>query len=469
VVRAADAVTARAHLLQAQAQGAVACMLQTGRAAEVADVLVVPCVQVANISQALAYAAACVYGHPTFSLDVIGVTGTNGKTTITQILRKAIDAAAGFGRCGVIGTVGYQIGHDVLPATHTTPGSDEVARVAAEMRRRDATYLAMEVSSHALVQERVRAVRFRVAAFTNLTQDHLDFHGSMADYREAKAKLFTELAPGACVINIANETGRDFAARVRAPLITVSADPAQKAEVQLRTASEDEHGLRATFDSPAGVIELETRMLGAHNLENLAVVFGTLLALGLPLGPALEILRNERGVTGRLERVDEAGDEVTCIVDYAHTPDALEHVLRACRKFAKGRIWCIFGCGGDRDRAKRPLMGKAAGQLADIAILTSDNPRTEVPEAIAFDVEAGLVATGRVRTNSAAAIASTNYLVELDRAAAIAQAVAAATAGDVVLIAGKGHETYQIIGNETRHFDDAEELRAALRLRRMTR
>jgi UDP-N-acetylmuramoyl-L-alanyl-D-glutamate--2,6-diaminopimelate ligase len=473
VLRSRDAGLAADYLNEAAARGAVAIMAEyapntaeAGVPAAAIAAAQLPRILVQDAAKSLAYAAAALYGHPTLALDVVGITGTNGKTTTTQLLRSAVDGAAGRAVCGVMGTVGYRFGDHVLPSTHTTPGADEVARVAASMRTLGAAYLAMEVSSHALVQERVRAVRFRVAAFTNLTQDHLDFHGNMADYAAAKARLFTELAPGSCVLNIANETGVAFSKLTRSPTLSVSALPATGADVHARTVHADADGLRAQFATPYGVFEFETRMLGLHNLENIAVALGICCALDLPLEAALAGMAAERGVAGRMQRVDDACDEIIAVVDYAHTPDALERVLSALKSTARGKLWCVFGCGGDRDRGKRPLMGAMAAAHADCIVLTNDNPRSEAPAEIAAAVEAGLIAGGRVRVARAADLHAGSYLVELDRAAAIAAVVAAAAPHDVVLVAGKGHETYQIVGTESRHFDDAEELRQALIMRR---
>jgi UDP-N-acetylmuramoyl-L-alanyl-D-glutamate--2,6-diaminopimelate ligase len=464
VLRSVDPEVAARHVQQARARGAVAVLADS--AVEVTPEL--PMIRVQNAAVALAYAAAAVYGHPTFSLDVIGITGTNGKTTTSQLLRTAIDHALGRTACAVIGTVGYRFGTHYEASTHTTPSADEVARIAAKFRALGATHLAMEVSSHALVQERVRAVRFRVAAFTNLTQDHLDFHGSMDAYRAAKSMLFTELAPGSCVLNVADATGAAIAKLTRAPTLTVSAVPGIAADIRARSVHADNHGLRATFDTPSGAFEFETRMLGLHNLENIAVGLGVCFALDLAPAAALAGLALERGVAGRMQRVESADDDLTAIVDYAHTPDALDRVLTCLRETARGKLWCVFGCGGDRDRGKRAAMGAVAARIADYIVVTSDNPRSEDPTAIIAAIEVGLVDAGRRCVLAAADLRErATYLTQVDRSEAIALAVSAAAAGDVILVAGKGHETYQIVGAHSVHFDDCEQLEAALAQRRI--
>jgi UDP-N-acetylmuramoyl-L-alanyl-D-glutamate--2,6-diaminopimelate ligase len=463
VLRSVDPVVAARHVQQARARGAVAVL------ADHAEVTTsnLPVIPVQNAAVALAYAAAAVYGHPTFSLDVIGITGTNGKTTTSQLLRTAIDSALGRAACAVMGTVGYRFGAHHEPSTHTTPGADEVARTAAKFRALGATHLAMEVSSHALVQERVRAVRFRVAAFTNLTQDHLDFHGTMDAYRAAKTMLFTDLAPGSCVLNVADATGAAIAKLTRSPTLTVSAVPGVAADIHARSVHSDGSGLHATFDTPSGAFDFETRMLGLHNLENIAVGLGVCFALDLAPAAALAGLALERGVAGRMQRVESADDDVTAVVDYAHTPDALERVLTCLRETARGKLWCVFGCGGDRDRGKRAAMGEVAARIADYVVVTSDNPRSEEPVAIIDAIEVGLVDAGCRRVLVAADLRErATYLIRVERSEAIALAVSAATAGDVILVAGKGHETYQIVGEHSVHFDDCEQLEVALALRR---
>jgi len=436
-------------------RGAVAVL--TTRAAAHVGGPSVPTVLVDDTATALAYAASAVYGHPSFSLDVVGITGTNGKTTTAHLVRAAVDGSLGRPSCGVLGTVGHSFDGWRVEAEHTTPEADDVARTMATMRARGATHVAMEVSSHALALGRVRAVRFRVAAFTNLTQDHLDFHGSMAEYASAKARLFTELGAGAAVLNVDDAFGRELVAQVRAPLVRVSARVGADAEVVPLEAKVDARGIRARVRTPDGEVALDSRLVGAHNLENLLVALGIAHVLELDVGRAAAALSGEAGAPGRLERCDVEGDDVVVLVDYAHTPDALARSLDAVRAVSDGKIWCVFGCGGDRDRAKRAPMGEIVARKADVAVVTNDNPRTEDAGVIADAVVAGVRAAGK------------EPVVELDRRKAIDLAVRSASRGDVVLVAGKGHEDYQIVGAVKHPFDDRTEARRALAERRLAR
>jgi UDP-N-acetylmuramoyl-L-alanyl-D-glutamate--2,6-diaminopimelate ligase len=441
----------------AVARGATA-ILAAPEGVEEGSAAGVPVVTVEDPSAALGYVASAIYGHPSFALEVIGITGTNGKTTVAHLARAAIDGALGLPSCGVLGTVGHAFGSWHAPAAHTTPEADELARTMAAMRDAGATHAAMEVSSHALELGRVRAVRFRVAAFTNLTQDHLDFHGSLRSYGEAKARLFTELGPGAVVLNVGDAFGRELVARVRAPLVRVSARDDAQAEIVPLESRIDAQGIHATVRTPLGPVELASRLIGGHNLENLLVALGIALALDLDLGRAAAALSVERGVPGRLERCDGPGDDLLALVDYAHTPDALARALDAVRAVAgNGRVWCVFGCGGDRDPTKRGPMGEAVARRADVAVVTNDNPRSEDAKAIADAVVLGARAGGR------------EPIVELDRRKAIEVAIRSASAGDVVLVAGKGHEDYQVVGKVLYPFDDRIETKRALAERRQSR
>jgi UDP-N-acetylmuramoyl-L-alanyl-D-glutamate--2,6-diaminopimelate ligase len=316
----------------------------------------------------------------------------------------------------------------------------------------------MEVSSHALALDRVRGLRFRVAAFTNLTQDHLDFHGSMESYGDAKTRLFTELGPGAAVLNVGDPFGRALAARVRAPLVRVSARPEVPADIVAVSRRLGADGIDALVQTPAGEVRLTSRLIGAHNLENLLVALGIAHALELDVSRAAAALSEQPGVPGRLERCDAPGDDILALVDYAHTPDGLSRALEAVRAVSgTGRLWCIFGCGGDRDPTKRGPMGEAVARGADMAVVTSDNPRSEDPRVIAQAVVEGVRAAGR------------EPIVELDRRKAIELAVRSASAGDIVLVAGKGHEDYQVVGNVQTPFDDRIETKRALDQRRRAR
>jgi UDP-N-acetylmuramoyl-L-alanyl-D-glutamate--2,6-diaminopimelate ligase len=457
---------ARAHgerfIPEAVARGACAVLLARG---STADTLGVPRIEVPDVPLALAQAASVVYGHPTFKLDVVGITGTNGKTTTAHLVQACIDACGG--RAGIVGTLGYRFEELDLPASHTSPEADDLARLAAAMTARGATHLVMEVSSIALAARRADAIRFRVAAFTNLTQDHLDFHGSMEAYAAAKARLFLDLGPGTAAINVDDAFGRALVDKlapsgperlVAATLCRystrVGAAPSE-AEIAPVELSHTASGISILARTPAGTVAIRSSLLGAHNAANLLAALAIAHLLGLDVAVAARALSSPLQVAGRLERCDAPGvDDVVVLVDYAHTPDALERVLAGVRALGEGRITCVFGCGGDRDPLKRPQMGEAVGRAADVAIVTNDNPRSEDPRAIADAILPGL-AGGRARV-----------LVELDRARAIELAVHGAAPGDVVLIAGKGHEPYQILGDRTLPFDDREQARRALASRR---
>ncbi len=420
----------------------------------------VPQLVVEDARAALGKLAAAVYGQPTFRLEVVGITGTNGKTTTAWLVESVIEGA---GRTpALMGTVTFRGPGIVRPAPHTTPEGDEVARFAREVLDAGATHLVMEVSSHALALGRVDAVRFRVAVFTNLTQDHLDFHGDLERYGAAKARLFLELGPGVSVINVDDPFGAELATKVRGPLFRCSTRLDTDAEVRVRSWSMDRGGIRATLVTPEGEGTLLSPLLGAHNLENLVVAVGCGLALGFPVGEICEALRDAPGAPGRLERVDDPRD-VAVLVDYAHTPDALSRALAALRPVTPGRLVAVFGCGGDRDRGKRPQMGEAAARGADLCVVTSDNPRTERPGAIIEEILPGVSAGGQPPIAlDALAGAERGYVVLEDRAEAIGAAVAAARPGDTVLIAGKGHEDYQIVGTAKRPFDDRDQARGAI-------
>ena len=487
VVRRGEKYDGNAFVADAIARGAVAVLAERydarARAVQNPPERSVPILRVENVATGLAYTSAAVYGHPAFSLDVIGLTGTNGKTTTSHLVRAAIDGALGLPKCGIVGTIGHSYAGKTIAAAHTTPEADELARVLAVMRKRGATHVAMEVSSIALVLGRVKAVRFRVAAFTNLTQDHLDFHGSMDAYGAAKMQLFTSCEPGLSVVNVDQPFGAKLAAAAKCKVLRVrtslgtSVDDADIAPLSVDASAT---GMRITARVPGrGHVEIKTRLVGLHNLENLLVAIGVASALDLDVDRAAKALEFEIGAPGRLERCDGPGDDLVVLVDYAHTPDALARVLDAVREVSRPldeaggprviapRVVCVFGCGGDRDPTKRTPMGEAVGARVDVAIITSDNPRTEAPEAIAEPVEEGVRAAGLARlAPQEVASAGRGYVVELDRQRAIALAVDAARAGDVVLVAGKGHEDYQIVGTTKRPFDDRVEARRALEARR---
>ncbi len=439
-------------------RGAVAVLAARGA---LGRTLSVPLIEAEDVPRALAFASAATYGHPTFGLDVVGLTGTNGKTTTSQLVAATIEASGG--RPGVIGTLGHRFEGFFKESKHTSPEADEITRLALEMKTRGATHLVMEVSSIALAAARADAVRFRVAAFTNLTQDHLDYHGTMEAYAEAKARLFVDLGPSSAAINVDDAFGRELARRVvygtRMARYSAKCD-ASPSEVEVAPTHlvHEARGIAMTVRTPVGAVTIDSPLVGAHNVENLLCAIAVACLLDIEPGAIEEGLNKPTRVPGRLERCDDpAKDDVVVLVDYAHTPDALARVLESVRPMAKGAVACVFGCGGDRDPLKRPLMGAAAGRGASRCVVTNDNPRSEAPEAIAKDILPGLEKTG------------TPFVVELDRERAIRDTILAAAAGDVILVAGKGHETYQIIGRVTHDFDDREIAKAALAERRARR
>jgi UDP-N-acetylmuramoyl-L-alanyl-D-glutamate--2,6-diaminopimelate ligase len=391
---------------------------------------------------------AC-YGRPDESLSLVGVTGTNGKTTVTCLV-ESIAMVAGR-RCGRIGTVGYAIDGEDRPLERTTPEAPDLYRLLAEMCDRSIEVVAMEVSSHALALYRVGGARFAVAAFLNLSPDHLDFHGDEQSYFAAKASLFDGLEGDLWAILPADSPyGERLAARTRARTLTFGRSAA--AGVRLRDERCGLDGSSAILETPAGTLPVRTFLHGLANLDNVAAAAACAIALELPAESIPAGILALEGVPGRMERID-SGQPFTVFVDYAHTPAALEGVLGWVREVAPGRVLVVFGCGGARDTGKRPVMGRAAARLADRVFLTSDNPRDEDPQRILDQIAEG------VATVEGASQRSTTIV---DRREAIGQAVAAADTGDVVVIAGKGHETLQVIGEERRRFDDREVARAAL-------
>ncbi|HYQ00990.1 MAG TPA: UDP-N-acetylmuramoyl-L-alanyl-D-glutamate--2,6-diaminopimelate ligase [Polyangiaceae bacterium] len=447
VARSGGKVSGAQFARAAVERGAVALIVERG--AELPEISA-PMIEVADARRSLALAAEAVYGNPSQQLSVIGITGTNGKTTTAWLVERALTGAGA--KPARLGTVGFSFAGKSEDSVLTTPEADDISRYAAGVRDAGGTHFVMEVSSIALSLDRVRGLHFRVAAFSNLTQDHLDFHGSLAEYGEAKAQLFTALAPEASVLNVDDPYGEKLAARALGKVTRVSKRPG--ADLYPKQVTVDAQGIHGVIHTPVGEVKLESRLVGEHNLENLLLALGILHASGVDLQSAARGLGEAPQVPGRLERCDEPGDDILVLVDYAHTPDALERVLIATRGLTSRRVLCVFGCGGDRDPQKRPRMGAAVGRLADYAYLTNDNPRSEDPAAIARCVEVGLREMDG------------KYEVELDRARAIERAISQAEAGDVVLIAGKGHEPYQIIGNQTLPFDDRNEARCALARRR---
>ena len=425
----------------------------------------VPCVVVQDPARALGLAASRLLGEPARKLTLVGITGTNGKTTTTYLL-EAILAAAGR-RPGVVGTVSYRFGGTVEPAPFTTPTPVALHGVLGRMVEAGCTDAVMEVSSHALDLGRVWGCEFQVAAFTHLTQDHLDLHGNMEAYLAAKALLFRRhlRAGGTAVVNVdgggAESIVREVESRSDVTLLRCSTRGAE-AEATLEDLRYDVDGLSARLVVRGTSVPLRSPLVGTYNAENVLLAAACAQALGVSLETIARGVAALKGVPGRLERV-EGAPGFAILVDYAHTPDALERAMAVLRPLCAGRLIVVFGCGGDRDRTKRPLMGRAAARDADLAVVTSDNPRTEDPLAIVEEV------LGGVRREPIPALSSLEgrrgYLVEPDRRKAIFAAVTAAREGDIVLIAGKGHEDYQILGKQKIHFDDREEAREALKAR----
>lgn len=446
VARAGSDRERRQHAIEAAARGAAAVI--TAREQPL-PALACPVLEVADVDQALARAAHAVHGEPSRSLAVIGITGTNGKTTTAAVLRSALSDLGA--RVASIGTLGFQFGALAEPSPFTTPPADQLADQLGRVRDGGGTHVVMEVSSHGLSQHRVLGVEFEVAAFSNLTQDHLDYHADFEAYGRAKARLFRDLAPRKSVLNVDDAFGRSLKSELHRAIAVSRLGPADVSGVDLAVTAK---GVRGNVTCFGETVEIDSVLVGAHNADNLLLALGVLLALGFPAEDAALALGRAQGAAGRFERVDEARDDIRVLVDYAHTPDALRRALAAARELTGGRLYCVFGCGGDRDPTKRPIMGDVVGRTADVAIVTNDNPRSERPERIAEAILSGLEPH------------PIRKWVELDRAHAIQSAIELAEPGDVVVIAGKGHEPYQILGNERRPFDDRVEARHALLARR---
>jgi UDP-N-acetylmuramoyl-L-alanyl-D-glutamate--2,6-diaminopimelate ligase len=442
------------HVRDAVARGAVAILAERQLAAAV------PLVLTKDALLALAKIARALYDDPSATLKTVGVTGTNGKTTCTYLVEAMLQADSA--KPAVLGTVNFRGPGGILPATHTTPMADDMMRLVRWAVETGATHLVLEVSSHALAMHRADGVHFDVAAFTNLTQDHLDYHGDFAHYEAAKRRLFTDLQPWCSVINIDDPRGRALADSLSTKVLRFSKRADAGADIAAISFESTRNGIAAEVQTPIGLLSLQSPLLGEHNLENLLLALGCGIALGLSREVMLSALRKAQGAPGRLERVEHP-DDVLVFVDYAHTPDALRRVLMTARKLTTGRLIVLFGAGGDRDPGKRPLMGAAGAELADISILTSDNPRTESPDKILQMVEAGAISAGSPKLSvSHLASARRGYVAEVDRRAAIRLAIDATRPGDTLVLAGKGHEKYQIVGDQRLPFDDVVEARTAL-------
>ena len=403
----------------------------------------VTCVQVSDCRAALAHLGAVWYGHPEKQLRLIGVTGTNGKTTVTHLIRHVLEKNGE--KCGLIGTNGVFFGEIARESARTTPESLELYGILREMCDAGMTCAAMEVSSHSLALHRVLGLRFRAAAFTNLTQDHLDFHGTMEEYFRAKALLFDRC--DTAVINLDDDWGARLAGETSCQKLTFSAR-SDAADLVAKNVQLLPDGIRAVVVRDCDIARMKLGIPGQFSVYNALTAAGCCLALGLTLEQVCDALADAPGIKGRAEIVP-TGRDFTVMIDYSHTPDSMENILRTVRGYAAGRIIGLFGCGGDRDRAKRPLMGKAAAEGCDLSIVTSDNPRSEDPQAIIDDILTGM--EGKAKR-----------MVIPDRREAIAWAVKNAKKDDIIVLMGKGQETYQEICGQKLHLDEREEVAKAL-------
>ncbi|NGY05800.1 UDP-N-acetylmuramoyl-L-alanyl-D-glutamate--2,6-diaminopimelate ligase [Solimonas terrae] len=407
----------------------------------------IPQVPVAQLSQRAGEIAARFHDHPSRHMYCVGVTGTDGKTSTAYLIAQAFEAL--HQACGYLGTIGMGRVGALATSTHTTPDPISLQQWLAQMRRDGVRTIAMEVSSHALDQARVAGTTFRTAVLTNISRDHLDYHGTVEAYAAAKRKLFERSELLCAVLNRDDVWGRRWIAeqRDRIEVISYGIDGEAPATPHLiaRELALDAQGLRFTVDSHLGAVQIRSRLLGRFNVHNLLAALGALISHDIPLRDAAAALEQAHTVPGRIEGFRGAEGQPLVVVDYAHTPEALRQVLTAVRAHTAGRLLCVFGCGGDRDRGKRPLMAAAALALADTVFITDDNPRHESPQAIVAEILAGI---------ALAPAGTAAPRVEHDRASAIRMAIAAAGRDDVVVIAGKGHEDYQIYGNEVRSFSD---------------
>ncbi len=430
------------------AKGAAAVVVGSNVSPEISC----PLIRVADPREAIAKLAAVFHGLETIQsnghLTAIGVTGTNGKSTVTYMIRSLLRAAAK--RPALFGTIEYDLIGRKLSSSLTTPDAVTLTKHLIEAHQAGATHAVMEVSSHSLQQRRVDGIRFGVALFTNLTQDHLDYHGTLEDYRLAKRRLFDRLSPDdTAIVNADDPAGPSMVDKCRAKVLRFGIG--QPADFRAKVLSEDRRGGRFLLQYRDEAAEFFTPLVGRHNISNALAAASVGLALGLDLSTIRIGLESLPRVPGRLDRVDAGDLGVDVFVDYAHTDDALRNVLRSLRSLTRGRLWCVFGCGGDRDRTKRPLMARAVAEGADAFVITSDNPRTEDPYKILEDIERGLSPQDRSRG-----------VTIPDRAIAIQRAIDELTDGDTLIIAGKGHEDYQILSTGKIHFDDGEVARAAL-------
>lgn len=406
----------------------------------------IPYILVESDRLALAMLGCNFYGHPAKSMTMIGVTGTNGKTSSTLLLKQVLEKTLG-ARVGLIGTMANMIGEKTIPTERTTPESLDLQALFARMRDGGCTHVIMEVSSHAITLERIGGVHFDVAAFTNLTEDHLDFHKTMDAYCDAKAELFRRC--DRAVINADDSYAGRILAAAACPVLTTSVTTKEGLHAENVELHAEGISFTAVYGEERASVKLP--IPGRFTVYNALTVLGVACQLGISLSDCAEALKTAKGVKGRVEVVPTPGTPYSVLVDYAHTPDGLENVLRSVRDFCRGRLICVFGCGGDRDPLKRPIMGRIGVELSDIAVITSDNPRTEPPMAIIEDILKGVN-----QENG-------EYIVIEDRRRAIRYAMDIAEKNDIIVLAGKGHETYQDIGGQKHHLDEREEVAAHLK------
>jgi UDP-N-acetylmuramoyl-L-alanyl-D-glutamate--2,6-diaminopimelate ligase len=442
---------------QAIGRGAAAIVSETSAPADVQT----PWLVVTDARLALAVLAAAFFNHPSREMRVVGITGTNGKTTTAYLIASIFEAAGV--RCGILGTVAYRVGpgeRDSREASRTTPEAPDVQALLREMVERGCGACAMEVSSHALSLRRVDDVAFAAGVFTNLTRDHLDFHEDMEAYFQAKRRLFEMLPPGApSLLNLDDPRGASLAEAGGRP-VTYAINRA--ADIQPGPLSFSLEGLQFDVRTPRGTVHMRSKLVGRPNVYNILAAVATATALDVSFDAIERGIRTLEGVPGRFQLASAPKDDVTVVVDYAHTDDALRNLLETARPLAKGRLITVFGCGGDRDRPKRPLMGAVAGRLSDLVVVTSDNPRGEDPQRIIDEIQRGITPDTRGRGRED----QPRTLTIVDRRAAIAKAIELARPGDLVLVAGKGHEKYQVIGDRVLPFDDVAVSREALAKRR---
>lgn len=437
-----EVVDGRDFINDAISKGAVAVLCEDDLPEKLTDQTLVPIIVVPGLRQQVGIIAASFYGHPTHKLTVIGVTGTNGKTSVTQFIASTL-TDLGI-PCGVIGTIGVGFPGKLTPLINTTPDPVTLQRMLFTLKESGTEAVAMEVSSHSLIQQRISGIDFKIAIFTNLTRDHLDYHHTMEDYGAAKRMLFRQPGLQYAIINADDEFGQKLIEELHSSLkiyaYTIKDTKVEVPTSKAESIKSDMDGIFARVITPWGKGSLESHLLGRFNLSNLMAVLTVLQIMKINIARALASIKKLENVNGRMQAFG-GNKKPLVVVDYAHTPDALEQVLLVLRECCRGTLWCVFDCGGDRDRGKRPIMGQIAERYSDHIIITNDNPRNEDPEQIINDILQGLLCPWAAE-------------VEQDRRAAIAHAIDCAHINDIVLIAGKGHENYQIIGKEKLPFSD---------------